>query len=127
MFALSRQEISEQGGAIGEGGRAQARRPHGAPCEMRYNRDMSLAFILSFSPFRDRACPTAQRIVGYVYESDAFRRSSFEMAANLIRAHLRANGPSQRDALIKAVSQVTGVEARDGTCFTRDRRQDNRD
>ena len=106
FICLVENEIAERGGAIAKDDVLKLV-GHGAPSR-HYSRDMSLAFILLFSPFAiDRPNSAEDRWI--VYDSDA-HRSRFEMTANCIQAHLRANGPSQRDHLISAIAS-NGIEA----------------
>ena len=106
FICLVKQEIDGKGGAIAKedvlklvGDRAPT---------LRYNRDMGVAFILFFSPFAIDL-PNSAEDRWIVYDSDA-QRSRFEMASHCIQAHLRANGPSQRDHLISSLAG-NGIEA----------------
>ena len=93
-------EMAERGGAIGKEDVLKLI-PHGEPFA-RYSRDMSVAFVLSFSPFVVKL-PRNAEDRWIVYKSDAYR-SQLETTANCIQAHLRANGPLQPDDLISVIA-----------------------
>ena len=73
-----------------------------------YNLEMSLAFILHFSPFLiDLPKSAEDRWVVYGSERQSSR---LESTANRISAHLLENGPSQRDHLI-SIAASNGIDA----------------